>query len=96
MQRSENMPHDGHPCQRKQLYHCLKNILTTEQNVCSIFQSVCILPDAFEHVWYTEALPEQAQISQGENACIAVLSRRWTKTELLNTTVSRRIPLTPP
>lgn len=32
--------------------------------------------DASEHMWYTEMLPRQAQISQGENAFIAVLSRR--------------------
>lgn len=96
MQRSENMPHDGHSCQRKQLYHCLTNTLTTEQNVYPILQSVYISTDAFEHVWYTKMLPEQAQISQGENACIAVLSRRWTRTKLLNATVSCRIPLAPP
>lgn len=39
MQRSENMPHDGYPCQRKQLCHCLTNILTTKQNVYPKFQS---------------------------------------------------------
>lgn len=96
MQCSENMPHDGPPCQRKQLYHCLTNLLTTEENVYPIFQSVYTSADAFEHVWYIELLPEQAQISQGENAYIAVLSRRWTRTNLLNATVSCRIPLTPP
>lgn len=55
MQCSENTPHDGHPCQKKELYHCLMNILTTEQNVYPVFQSVYILADAFEHVLYWDA-----------------------------------------
>lgn len=97
MPRSENTPHDGHPCQRKkENLYCLKDMLAIEQNVYSTFWSVYILADAFEHMWYTEVLPEQAQNSQGENACIAVLSGRWNRIEFLNTTVSCRIPLTPP
>lgn len=67
-----------------------------EQYVYPVFQSVYVSADAFEHMWYTEMLPEQVQISQGENAFIAVLSRRWTRTKLLNATVSCRIPLKPP